>query len=170
MQLFWCIIFFVLVLVERGSCHGGVCEDPDTVNAEICETLFRQFEDSLLNNGSNLYKLRKLLYPSTMAPPELVNITYYLRLTTTANESSSSPLELVGILETKMKMTLSYAVESFISPLTPMENDLIETFLDRLDEPLPDLGVLASELRVQDIYCCLPENEKKCDKCNKILD
>ena len=97
MQLFCCkltIILSVLVLVERGSCHGGVCEDPDTANAQTCETLLGLFENSLLSNGSNLYKLRKLFYPSTVAPPELVNITYYLRLTTTADESSSSPLEL----------------------------------------------------------------------------
>ena len=42
------LVLSVLVLVERGCCHGGVCEDPDTVNAQICETLFRLSEDSLL--------------------------------------------------------------------------------------------------------------------------
>ena len=76
------------------------------------------------------------------------------------NDREASFQKLADILENKMKMTLSYAVESFITPLTPMENDLIETFLEKLGKPLPDLGILASELCVQDVYCRLPKNEK----------
>ena len=72
------------------------------------------------------------------------------------NDREASFQNLAGILEKKMEMTLDYTVD----PLQPMEDDLIATFLDKLEKPLPDLGVLADELCVQNIYCRLPENEK----------
>ena len=49
----------------------------DTRNALICESLFQIFENALLSNGSNLYKLKKLFHAN---PPELASINYYLEL------------------------------------------------------------------------------------------
>ena len=41
----------------------------------MCENLFKTFENALLSNGSNLYKLKKLFHTD---PPELARISYYL--------------------------------------------------------------------------------------------
>ena len=58
------------------------CNDPNALNAQTCDTLFRTFEDALLNNGSNLYKLRKRFLTN---PPELVNVTYFLEFSTSGD-------------------------------------------------------------------------------------
>ena len=63
------------------------CNDANALNAQTCDTLFRTFEAALLNNGSNLYKLRKRFLTS---PPELVNVTYFLEF----NSSGDSCGEL----------------------------------------------------------------------------
>ena len=63
-------LFFCVTTVRSTDCTCDVSAD-----VEICETLFRLLENALLQNGSNLFKLRNLLYTD---PPELVNVTYHL--------------------------------------------------------------------------------------------
>ena len=81
------LLVFVVVVIGRGRCNDSDicgCDDPDNIaNPQTCERLFRLFEDSLLSDGGNMYKLRKLLYPSIVPTPELANITYHIAFTTT---------------------------------------------------------------------------------------
>ena len=74
----WCA---VLLLFCTSICfaidNASTCESSaDTRNALMCESLFETLENSLLSNGSNLYKLKKLFYTD---PPELARISYYLK-------------------------------------------------------------------------------------------
>ena len=55
---------------------------------QTCVDYFSIVERALLNNSSNIYKLRELLLKD---PPELLNITYYLQF---IDEESSTPNEL----------------------------------------------------------------------------
>ena len=87
----WCILLLVFVVIGMGHCSSCGCDDPDIANAQTCELLFRLFEDALLSDGGNMYKLRKLLYPPTRAPPELANITYHLQFVTTSGISAELP-------------------------------------------------------------------------------
>lgn len=67
----------LLLCIATSSSNGDcTCDDSNSIDAQVCENLFRLFENALLNNGSNLYKLRKLFLHTS--PPELVNVTYYL--------------------------------------------------------------------------------------------
>ena len=131
----WYVLLFFFVVIGTGRCSSCRCDDPDIGNAQICESLFSLFEDALLSNESNTYKLRNLLYPSTTAPPELANITYHLQFTTTTGGSAelpSSSSELPSclcpggpsdrtLLNTSGIMTLRYgwtmiAIYNFIHP------------------------------------------------------
>ena len=62
--------------------------DPNVLNAETCEMLFRIFETALLNNASNLYKLREMFFTN---PPELVNVTYYMEFNSSDDSCSRVP-------------------------------------------------------------------------------
>ena len=82
----------LLVFVIAGSSYGY--DDSDIANAQTsyaCERLFRLFEDALLSDGGNMYKLRHLLYPPTSAPPELANVTYHLQFTIANGGSTELP-------------------------------------------------------------------------------
>ena len=74
----WCAVF-LLFCTNACSCFyidDSTCDSPaDTRSALTCESLFKIFENALLSNGLNLYKLKKLFYTN---PPELANISYYL--------------------------------------------------------------------------------------------
>ena len=73
----WCAVF---LLLYTNSCFAidNTCDSSaDTGNALMCESLFKTFENALLSNGSNLYKLKKLFHAN---PPELASISYYLEL------------------------------------------------------------------------------------------
>ena len=73
----WCAVF---LLLYTNSCFAidSTCDSSaDTGNALTCESLFKTFENALLSNGSNLYKLKKLFHVN---PPELASISYYLEL------------------------------------------------------------------------------------------
>lgn len=73
----WCAVF---LLLYTNSCFAidSTCDSSaDTGNALMCESLFKTFENALLSNGSNLYKLKKLFHAN---PPELASISYYLEL------------------------------------------------------------------------------------------
>ena len=89
----WSILLVLLLfIIHTGSSISNSstdcnCNDPNALNAQTCDTLFKTFEDALLNNGSNLYKLRKLFLTS---PPELVHVTYFLEF----NSSGDSCGEL----------------------------------------------------------------------------
>ena len=90
------IIVFVAVILGNGHCsqlddRNCGCDDPYIVNAQACERLFRTFEIALLSDGGNLFKLRKLFFPSISTPPELVNITYHLQFTTGNGGSAELP-------------------------------------------------------------------------------
>ena len=79
------LLVFVVVAIERGRCNdSGVCGCDDNIaDTQTCvDRLFMNFECALLSNGSNMYKLRKLLYPSDRTHPELAKITYQLVFTT----------------------------------------------------------------------------------------
>ena len=79
----WSILLVLLLfIIHTGSSISDSlaaadckCNDANALNAQTCDTFFRTFEAALLNNGSNLYKLRKRFLAS---PPELVNVTYFL--------------------------------------------------------------------------------------------
>ena len=78
----WHVVLLVFVVViGTGHCSSCGCDGPDIDNAQTCESLFGLFEDALLSDESNTYKLRNLLYPSTTAAPELANITYHIQFT-----------------------------------------------------------------------------------------
>ena len=78
LRCIWCAVF-LLFCTNACSCFSiddSTCDSPaDTRNALMCESLFRIFENALLSNGSNMYKLKKLFYTD---PPELASISYYL--------------------------------------------------------------------------------------------
>ena len=82
-----CIPILLLIAVSSSKAQCS-CDDPNVPNAQTCHTLFRTLESSLLNNGSNVYKLRKLL---SLSPelPELVNVTYYLEFNSTDSCNTS---------------------------------------------------------------------------------
>ena len=83
-----CIPVLLLIATSGSSEAQCSCDDPNAPNAQTCHTLFRTLESSLLNNGSNVYKLRKLL---SLSPelPELVNVTYYLEFISTDSFNTS---------------------------------------------------------------------------------
>ena len=82
MYIAWCscLVLVITTCVVGGDCACS-CDDPGVVNAQVCGSIFSSFEKALINNESNLYKLRKLFYNSGADPPELVKITYYLQFT-----------------------------------------------------------------------------------------
>ena len=90
------LVVFVAVVLGNGLCsqlddRNCGCDDPYIANAQTCERLFRTFESALLSDEGNLFKLRKLFYPSTSTPPQLVNITYHLQFTTANGGSTELP-------------------------------------------------------------------------------
>ena len=74
----------LLLCCISNSAADCACIDFNVLNEQTCDTLLRTFETALLNNGSNLYKLRKLFLTS---PPELVNVTYYLEFMNSSGDS-----------------------------------------------------------------------------------
>ena len=75
------VAFFVVAFfADVGQGLHCDCNDINPADPVNCERLFRIFEDALLLDAGNMYKLRKLMYPSAVAPPELANITYHLQL------------------------------------------------------------------------------------------
>ena len=100
----WCIFIFVIV-IGTGRCITCDCVDPNVDNVQTCESLFNLFQEALLSDGGNIYKLRNLMYPSMVAPPELANITYLLKFTdarsaklpNTSGELPSCPEDVFGI-------------------------------------------------------------------------
>ena len=96
MAIYAPIVLIVAVVIGNGHCsqlddRNCGCDRPDIANAQTCERLFRTFEHALLSNGGNLFKLRKLFYPSTKTPPQLANITYHLQFTTANGGSTELP-------------------------------------------------------------------------------
>ena len=73
----WYAVF--LLLYTNSCCAIDITcgSSADTGNALMCESLFKIFENALLSNGSNLYKLKKLFHTN---PPELASISYYMEL------------------------------------------------------------------------------------------
>ena len=72
----WCAVFFVLYTNSCFAIDSTCDSSADTRNALMCESLFKIFENALLSNGSNLYKLKKLFHAD---PPELARISYYIK-------------------------------------------------------------------------------------------
>ena len=72
----------LLLITGVEYCHSSSECGP---NSEACESLFRAFENALLANGSNLYNLRRLFYPPSSQSPDLANITYYVKFSSTAS-------------------------------------------------------------------------------------
>ena len=66
--------FFVVATILVG-CAKSTIDDLDYYTANDDEFFFRVFENALLSNGSNRYKLRRLF---NTEPPKLANITYEL--------------------------------------------------------------------------------------------
>ena len=85
----WGLVLVLLYCIGRSSTSNAecpaTCDDANALNAQFCEDFFRLAETALLSNGSNLYKLRKMFL--NRAPPELVNVTYYVQL---SNNGSAS--------------------------------------------------------------------------------
>ena len=73
----WCAVFLLLYTNICFAIDSSCDSSADTGNALMCESLFKTFENALLSNGSNLYKLKKLFHTN---PPELASIIYYLEL------------------------------------------------------------------------------------------
>lgn len=66
----------LLCYINYSSCNCSCDYDTTTHDAQTCKDYFITFENALLTNGSNLYKLKEMFLKD---PPELVNVTYYLQ-------------------------------------------------------------------------------------------
>lgn len=87
----WGIVLVLLYCIGSNSTSNAecpaTCDDANALNAQFCEDFFRLAETALLSNGSNLYKLRKMFL--NRAPPELVNVTYYVQLSNNGSGGES---------------------------------------------------------------------------------
>ena len=72
------VIVLISACIATDQC---TCDGTDPTNSDNCEHLFCLFENSLLANGGNLFKIRNLFNPPTAGFPKLVNITYHLHFT-----------------------------------------------------------------------------------------
>ena len=113
----WSLVLVLLYYIGSNSSSNAectaTCDDANALNAQFCEDFFRLAETALLNNGSNLYKLRKMFL--NRAPPELVNVTYYVHLSNNGSgggsfDCSPCPDECTNqrLLNTTGTVTLRY--------------------------------------------------------------
>lgn len=72
----WFSLLWFWTLLCYSSSEDGTCDD--SISARNCEQLFKVFEQSLLSDGGNVYKIRNLLFPPIGNIPELAEITFQL--------------------------------------------------------------------------------------------
>lgn len=74
---------FVMVAVlplVASTCDYSV--DP----AAVCNMLYQQMENALINDAENLYRLRQAFFPSSQAEPVVLQVTFRIRLDSVSSE------------------------------------------------------------------------------------
>ena len=194
----WCAVF-LLFCTNACSCFSiddSTCDSPaDTRNARTCESLFKIFENALLSNGSNLYKLKKLFYTG---PPELASISYYLEFKNISNyvfnnsvadfgTSDELPLcscagasilnQTINYMINNTTIRLRYGwttidVYNFIHPalLNQLQIQLPFFIMRGVTDRFPFLWNGHNQLPSTNLHLFIPTNSLSCIPCNSQLD
>ena len=189
--------YAVFLLLYTNSCcaidSASTCDSSaDTGNALMCESLFKTFENALLSNGSNLYKLKKLFHAN---PPELASISYYLELDSnwlnnsnfegsgTSGELPLCSCEGSSIFNQTIYMydnatiRLRYGwttigVYTFIHPalLNQLQIQLPFIIMKIATDRFPFLWDGHNQLPNTNLHLFIPTNKLSCIPCNSQLD
>ena len=194
----WCAVF-LLFCTNSYFAIDSTCYSPaDTRNALTCESLFKTFENALLSNGSNLYKLKKLFHTD---PPELARINYYLKfeynwLNNSDKIEGSGASGALPTFDTKLPLCLcagssilnqtvysnatiqlrygwtTIGVYTFIHPalLNQMQIQLPFTVLRGVTDGFPFLWDGHNHLPNTNLHLFISTNGLSCIPCNSQLD
>ena len=66
------------------------CQNYFSSKEPICAEIFRRLERGIVDSDANLFNLRKVFYPTSRAEPNLVNVSYNLKVFSVVNRSCPS--------------------------------------------------------------------------------
>ena len=82
------LIILLIILGAQGQDKREDCDDSNEVLANVCYQFFKTMEQSLYNDGANLYRLRRAYFYAPNADPILLRVVY--NITFLGNSSALS--------------------------------------------------------------------------------
>ena len=172
-----------LLLIALFSTQGvntKGCDDSNLVLAKVCYELFKTMEQSLYDDGGNLYRLRRAYFYAPNANPILLRVEYNITISNLENSSLPICTEDAITIINQTRFTAGWTSSGVFTIFDPMTINFMQMQLPfavmrlcyttmKKDSPEAnaflwdgsyDLPTLHLNLRIdQDNLSCIPSND-----------